>query len=145
MDFIKTGTITNASLAFSLFCLAIVNAVVILFVIGKTIPHENAEFLKRTHRSIGYLFFLLYAFIGIIMINKLLGIMSTSPVLSPKATIHSYIGFSILPLILIKIGINKYYKKFYSGLPVYGVLILIAVYMQIPLHAALRLYDALKR
>lgn len=141
MDFLETSTITNSSFAFSLLGLGIINTIFILLLIGRSVSPENARFLRWAHRITGYIFFALYLFIGTIMINKLLGF----AFLPPKATIHSYIGVSIFPLILIKICINRFFKKFYNSLPVYGVMILMAVYFQIPLYAGLRLYDVLKK
>jgi hypothetical protein len=75
-------------------------------------------------------------FIGAIMINKLMGF----TFLPPKATIHSYIGVSIFPLILIKICINRYFKKFYNSLPVYGVMVLMAIFFQTALYAPFHLH-----
>lgn len=64
--------------------------------------------------------------------------------LPPKAVIHAYIGIAIFPLIIIKIGIVRFYKKFYKSLPVYGIILLIAVYLQVPLYAGLYVISAIK-
>jgi cytochrome c2 len=64
--------------------------------------------------------------------------------LPPKAVIHSYIGITIFPLIIVKICIVRFFKKFYNRLPVYGIILLIAVYLQVPLYAGLYLISAIK-
>ncbi len=64
--------------------------------------------------------------------------------LPPKAVIHAYIGIAIFPLIVIKIGIVRFYKKFYNRLPFYGMILLIAVYLQVPLYAGLYIISAIK-
>lgn len=140
MDFLETNTTTNSLLAFSLVGLGIINAIFILLLIGRTNPPKYPQFLRWAHRITGYIFFVLYLFIGAVMFKKL----EEMNVMPTKAAIHAYIGVSVFPLIIIKICINRFFKKFYKSLPVYGVIILIAVYFQIPLYAGLYIISAIK-
>jgi mono/diheme cytochrome c family protein len=140
MDFLETKTITNSYLAFSLVGLGVISAIFILLLIGRTTPPKYPRFLRWAHRITGYIFFAFYLFIGVIMFKKL----EEMNVMPTKAAIHAYIGVSIFPLIIIKICINRFFKKFYKSLPIYGVLILIAVYFQIPLYAGLYIISAIK-
>jgi cytochrome b561 len=136
MGFLETSHLTNSLLAFSLLGLGIINTIFVLLLIGRTKPPTNTRFLRWAHRITGYIFFALYLFIGAIMINKFMGF----TFLPPKATIHSYIGVSIFPLILIKICINRFFKKFYNSLPVYGVMVLMAIFFQTALFAPFHLH-----
>lgn len=140
MNFLEFKPITNSLLAFSLLGLGIINAVFISFLIGRVTPPKYLRFFRIAHRITGYIFLDLYLFIGAIMFKKL-GEFSMLP---PKATIHSYIGSIIFPLIIMKICINRFFRKFYNRLSMYGVIILIAVYMQIPLYAGLYIYSSIK-
>lgn len=140
MNFLDFKPITNSLLAFSLLGLGIINAIFISFVIGRVPPAKHPGFFRMAHRITGYIFLALYLFIGAVMFKKLAGF----NMLPPKATIHSYIGISIFSLLLIKICINRFFKKFYSRLSVYGAMLLIAVYLQIPLYAGLYVYSAIK-
>lgn len=140
MDFLETKTITNSLLAFSLVGLGIMSAIFILLLIGRITPPKYPRFFRWAHRITGYIFFAFYLFIGAIMFKKL----EEMNVMPTKAAIHAYIGVSIFPLIIIKICINRFFKKFYKSLPIYGVIILIAVYFQIPLYAGLYIISAIK-
>lgn len=140
MDFLETSTITNSLLAFGLAGLGIINAIFILLLIGRTTPPKHPRFFRWAHRITGYIFFAFYLFVGAIMFKKL----EEMNVMPTKAAIHAYIGVSIFPLIVIKICINRFFRKFYNSLPIYGVFILIAVYFQIPMYAALYIISAIK-
>ncbi|MEP9410054.1 MAG: hypothetical protein HRF42_01385 [Candidatus Brocadia sp.] len=131
--------VTNSVLAFSLFGVGIVAATHIVILLGKNnTAHE--KYFKWAHRIWGYIFFILYLFISVVMFQKL----EEFNVLPPKAVIHSYIGIAIFPLIIIKICVVRLYKKFYKSLPVYGMFLVIAVYLQIPLYAGLYMISAIR-
>lgn len=131
--------VTNSVLAFSLFGVGIVAATHIVILLGKNnTAHE--KYFKWAHRIWGYIFFILYLFISVVMFQKL----EEFNVLPPKAVIHSYIGIAIFPLIIIKICVVRLYKKFYKSLPIYGMFLVIAVYLQIPLYAGLYMISAIR-
>lgn len=130
----------NSLLAFSLLGIGSINALFILFVIGQIAPSKYPKFFLWAHRISGYAFFALYIGICIIMFQKLEQLNG----LPPKAAIHAYIGIAIFPLILAKICIVRLYKKFYKSLPIYGMFVLIAVYLQVPLYAGLYIIFAIK-
>ncbi|MCF6156190.1 MAG: hypothetical protein E3K36_13320 [Candidatus Brocadia sp.] len=130
----------NSLLAFSLLGIGIINTIFILFVIGQITPSRYPKFFQWAHRIGGYIFFALYLFIGVVMFQKL----EEFNVLPPKAVIHSYIGITIFPLIIVKICIARFYRKFYKRLPIYGMILIIAVYLQIPLYAGLYTISAIK-
>lgn len=140
MTFLELKPVINSLLAFSLFGIGIINAIFILFVIGQITPSRYPKFFQRAHRITGYIFLALYLFIGVVMFKKL----GEFNVLPPKAVIHAYIGILIFPLIIIKICIVRIFKKFYNRLPVYGMILLIAVYLQVPLYAGLYIISAIK-
>lgn len=129
----------NSVLSFVLLGIGIVASIHILILLGRNnTSHEG--YFRWMHRISGYLFFFLYLFICIIMFKKLEGY----NILPPKAVIHAYIGIALFPLIIIKICIARFYKKFYRSLPVYGMILLIAVFLQIPLYAGLHFISAIK-
>lgn len=136
--------ITTSILAFSLLTIGIIAAVFIFIHLGR--PHPTTEhpehlgFFRCAHRICGYIFFILYLFIAAIMFKKL----EEFNMLPPKAVIHSYIGITILPLLIIKICIVRLFKRFYSRLPVYGMILLMAVYLQVPLYAGLYIISTIK-
>lgn len=140
MNFLELRPITNSLLAFSLFGIGIIGALFILTLIGRTNPPKNPNFFRWAHRITGYIFLAFYLFIATVMFKKF----SEFNLLPPKATIHAYIGISIFVMIVIKICIVRFYRKFYSSLPIYGVLIIIAVYLQIPLYAGYSIFSAIK-
>ncbi len=135
-----TKPIITTTLAFSLLTIGIIAAVLILTLIGRQNPPRHPNFFRWAHRISGYIFFALYLFISFIMFLKLEGF----NVLPPKATIHAYIGISMFPMIIAKICIARFYKKFYKSLPIYGMIIITAVFLQIPLYAGLYVISAIK-
>lgn len=140
MNFLELKPMINSLLAFSLLGIGIINAIFILFVVGQITPSKYPKFFPWAHRITGYIFFALYLFICIVMFKKL----EEFNLLPPKAAIHAYIGIAIFPLIIVKICIVRFYKKFYKSLPVYGMVVLIAVYMQVPVYAGLYIISAIK-
>lgn len=134
--------ITTSILAFSLLIIGIIAAVFILIHLCRPQPHtsSHSKLFRWAHRISGYIFFILYLFIAVIMFKKL----EEFTMLPPKAVVHSYIGIIIFPLIIIKICIARLFKKFYNRLPVYGMVLLIATYLQVPLYAGLYLISAIK-
>ena len=129
----------NSVLSFVLLGIGIIATTHILILLGKNNTNQERYF-RWVHRISGYLFFSLYLFICVIMFQKLEGF----NILPPKAAIHAYIGIAIFPLIVIKICIVRFYKKFYRSLPVYGVILVIAVFLQVPLYAGLYFISAIK-
>lgn len=129
----------NSVLSFVLLGIGIVASTHILVLLGRNNTNHERYF-RRVHRISGYLFFSLYLFLGFVMFQKLEGY----DILPPKAVIHAYIGIAIFPLIVIKICIVRFYKKFYRGLPVYGIILVIAVFLQVPLYAGLYFISAIK-
>ena len=140
MNFLELKPMINSLLAFSLLGIGIINAIFILFVIGQITPSKYPKFFQWAHRITGYIFLALYLFIAVIMFKKL----EEFSMLPPKAVIHAYIGITIFPLIIIKICIVRLFKKFYNRLTVYGMILLIAVYLQVPLYAGLYLISAIR-
>ncbi len=130
----------NSVLAFCLLGVGIIAAVLILTVLGKTNPPKHSGLFRRVHRICGYIFFAFYLFICSIMFQKLMGF----TMLPPKATIHSYIGIIIFPMIIAKICIVRFYRKFYTSLPIFGMIIISVTYLQIPLYAGLDIFTAMK-
>ncbi|NUM37255.1 MAG: hypothetical protein HUU50_22145 [Candidatus Brocadiae bacterium] len=140
MNLLELRPITNSLLACSLLGIGIIGALFILTLIGRTNPPKHPNFFRWAHRITGYIFFALYLFIATIMFKKL----GEFNFLPPKATVHAYIGMSIFAMIIIKICIARFYRKFYSSLPIYGILIILAVYLQIPLYAGYDIFSAIK-
>lgn len=131
--------ITNSVLSLVLLTIGIVAATHVLILLGRNnTSHER--YLKWSHRIWGYMFFALYILICISMFHKL----DEFALLQSKDAIHAYIGIAIFPLIIVKICITRFYKKFYKSLPVYGIAILVAVYLQVPLYAGLYIFSAVK-
>jgi mono/diheme cytochrome c family protein len=75
------------------------------------------------------------------MLQKLSRISTPLPA---KDAIHAYIGISIFPMIIIKICIVRLYKKLYQRLPIYGMIILIFVYLAVTFNAGYYVLSAVK-
>ncbi|HHT9130335.1 MAG TPA: DUF6529 family protein [Candidatus Brocadiaceae bacterium] len=123
---------TNCILAFSLLGIGVIGVAHILILLGRN-NTAHQEYFRWVHRICGYIFFVLYLFICVIMFQKLTRITTS---LSAEDAIHAYMGIAIFFTIVVKICIVRVYKKFYKSLPIYGMITLIAVYLTATLNAA---------
>ncbi|MDO8141567.1 MAG: DUF6529 family protein [Candidatus Brocadiales bacterium] len=123
---------TTSLLAFSLLIIGIVAVTLILTLLGRIKTTQHPKFFRWAHRIAGYVFIVLYLFICVIMFQKFT---SNSVALSAKDAIHAYLGIVIFPMIIAKICIVRLFKKYYLRLPVYGMIIMIAVFMTVTLSA----------
>ncbi|MDR4499626.1 MAG: hypothetical protein MRK02_17160 [Candidatus Scalindua sp.] len=124
--------IINSVLAFSLLCVGIVAVTLIAILQGRKKQVNHPKFFKWGHRITGYIFIVLYLFLCAIMFQKFT---MGSVFLSSKDTIHAYIGISIFPLIGIKVCIIYLFRRYHQSLVVYGVLILISVFITVTMSA----------
>ena len=123
---------TTSLLAFGLLIIGIVAVTLILILLGRIKATQHPKFFRWAHRIAGYIFIILYLFICVIMLQKLTG---NSSALSAKDAIHAYLGIVIFPILIVKICIVRRFKKYYLRLPIYGMIIMIAVYMTVTLSA----------
>lgn len=123
--------ITTSALAIGLLVLGIIAVIHIIVLLG-TNNTSHQKYLRWAHRISGYIFFTLYLFICCVMFQKLTRNTITLPA---KDAIHAYIGIAIFPLIIVKICIARFFKKFYKSLPVYGMITLVAVCLATTLSA----------
>lgn len=123
---------TNCILAFSLLVIGVIAVTHILILLGRN-NTARQEYFRWAHRICGYIFFVLYLFICVIMFQKFTKITTS---LSAEDAIHAYMGIAIFFTIVVKICIVRVYKKFYESLPIYGMIILITVYLTVTLNAA---------
>ena len=80
----------------------------------------NHQRYIRFHRFTGYVFLALYLVMMYFMLLKLKDYPDELP---SRPLFHMVLGFSIMPLLFIKIVIARYYKSYYSYLPPLGLLI----------------------
>src|SRR3990172_11792002 len=119
-------------LAIGLLITGIVAVTFILNLTGRTKPTQHTRFFRWAHRISGYIFIILYLFLCVTMFQKF---SSNSVALPAKDAIHAYLGIVILPMLIVKICVVRFFKKYYLRLPVYGMIILIAVFMTVTLNA----------
>jgi cytochrome c2 len=93
---------------------------IMLEIQGNPKKREKLKTLTRTHKVLGYLFIFIYAIMCILMIFKVYGYREE---FSPRATIHIALAIFLTPMILLKLGIVKRFKRLFPYLPVLGSLI----------------------
>ena len=99
--------------------LAGVQVWLMLEAMGRHKPKFNPSILNRIHRINGYLLLTLYLIFLYIMVNKVAD--ANSP-LDTKTIIHMTLAISIIPLLLIKILIVRYYPKAFDVVvPLMGI------------------------
>jgi hypothetical protein len=102
--------------------LAAIQVWLMLEVTGRQKPKFNPAVLAPIHRINGYLFVALYLIMLYIMARKV--IQSNAP-LDAKAIIHSVLAISLLPILLVKIFIVRFYPKAFNHVFPMGVSILV--------------------
>jgi phage FluMu protein Com len=93
---------------------------IMLEIQGNPKKREKLKTSTRTHKVLGYIFIFMYAIMCIFMIIKVYGY---SQEFSSRATIHIVLAIFLTPMILLKLGIVKRFKRLFAYLPVLGSLI----------------------
>ncbi len=98
---------------------AAVQVWLMLEVVGREKPRFNPDLLSRIHRINGYLFAALYLMFLYFMIKKVAG--ANAP-LDTKTIIHMTLAISILPILVIKILIVRFYPNLFDTIvPLLGI------------------------
>ena len=101
--------------------MAAVQVWLMLEVTGRAKPKFNPRIMSRIHRVNGYLFLTLYLLFLYVMIKKVAG--ANAP-LDAKAILHMTLAVSIIPILLVKILIVRYYPKAFNIIvPLMGIAI----------------------
>ncbi|MBM4053901.1 MAG: hypothetical protein FJ264_04335 [Planctomycetes bacterium] len=120
-------TITSL-LAFGLLFIGIIAVTFIIILSGRNKKTSYPDFFRWAHRIAGYAFFALYLFICYVMSLKI----TSDPVTwSAKDVVHAYLGLAIFPLLVAKVCVVRGFKKYYQRLPIYGMIVMIAVYLTV--------------
>jgi hypothetical protein len=98
---------------------------IMLEIQGNPKKRENLNTLSRTHKVLGYLFIFIYAIMSVFMVIKVYGYHQE---FFPRATIHMVLALFLTPMILLKLGIVKRFKRLFPYLP---VLALISIFARI--------------
>ena len=79
------------------------------------------KFWRYAHRGLGYLFVLLYVLLAIQMVPRIWRFDEAA--WTPSAIAHAVLGLSILPVLLIKVGILRFWQRHGKKLPLLGTLL----------------------
>lgn len=126
------NAITTSALSLILLFLGITAVTFMAIMFGRGKQPNNHTFFKLAHRISGYLFLALYLFICTIMFQRL---SRGFVLLSSKDVIHAYIGTSIFPFIVAKICIVHIFNRYRQSLVVYGMIIMVAVFVTVTMSA----------
>ena len=99
--------------------LAIANACLMLRGRQTATPAAYA-WRARTHRFIGYLFLFIYCTMMYFMVLRLKGVSDELP---PRILIHAFLALMLLPLLVAKVIVARYYKDKTAVLSILGLLI----------------------
>jgi cytochrome c5 len=112
----------TSTLGYIFVVLAAIQIWLMLEVTGRQKPKFNPEVLSRIHRINGYLFVTIYLIMVFIMVRKI--VQSNAP-LDAKSIIHWILAISILPILLVKILIVRFYPKAFNHVLPMGVSIFV--------------------
>lgn len=89
--------------------------------------------LRRLHRLLGYIFILLFA-VNFVFMAKRLPVVAT-----PLAAIHAALAFSLLPLLLFKVAIARWFKRLYPQLTALGLSVFVLAFVMVSVVAGIHL------
>jgi mono/diheme cytochrome c family protein len=112
----------TSTLGYIFVVLAIIQVWLMLEVTGRQKPKFNPAVLSRIHRINGWLFVAIYLIMLFIMVRK---IVQTNAPLDAKSIVHWVLAISLLPLLLVKILIVRFYPKAFNHVLPMGVSILV--------------------
>jgi len=105
----------------SLFVLlAGANVWVMLHASGRSEDHAAHTRLMRAHRLVGYTFILLFCVFFYFMALRIKGVPDELP---PRLTFHIILALLLIPILLVKVLIARYYRQYSSALLFLGVTI----------------------
>ena len=102
--------------------MAAVQVWLMLEVTGRAKPRFNPRIMSRIHRVNGYLFIALYLVFLYVMIKRVAG--ANEP-LDTKGILHMALAVSIIPILVVKILIVRYYPKSFDIVPLMGIALLV--------------------
>gem|GEM_PF-2053540 len=108
----------------ALLSVASVNGFLMLETTGRK---PTGEGFRRAHKWLGWLYVVLFAFLFIAMFPRV----SFLEGMHPATLCHVVSGFSLLPLLLVKILVARRYRLLYASLSTLGFLVLYFTYMTV--------------
>ena len=110
-----------SSIVSVVFVMVGITAVLIMLNLqGNPIERSSNKLLRQLHRILGYLFILIFFIMIIGMIIKVKGI---NYEFSPRITIHVVLALILIPILIVKILIARFFKRLYPNLVLIGLLI----------------------
>ena len=116
------GPQITSALSFLFVVIAIIQVWLMLEVIGREKPRFNTAKLSLVHRINGYLFVTIYLIMLVVMTRK---VMQSNAPLDTKSIIHWVLAISLLPLLMVKILIVRFYPQAFNHVLPMGVSILV--------------------
>src|SRR5262245_3129151 len=112
----------SESLASLFVVLAGANVWVMLHLSRQSADHASRARLIGAHRIGGYTFVLLFCALFYFMTLRLKGVTDELP---PRLTVHIILALLLVPILLVKVLIARYYKQYSSALLPLGVTIFV--------------------
>ena len=110
-----------------IFLVAGVIAVICMFALmGKTERKISATFLKKMHKGSGFVFAILLLVISYFCIKH---IAMVGDQLSGRAVMHSLLSLFLFIILVIKITIVQFYKRFLRFVPTMGIIVFILAFV----------------
>lgn len=116
------GPQITSALSYLFVIIAAIQVWLMLEVTGREKPRFSTTRLSLLHRINGYLFVTIYLVMLVVMTRK---VMQSNTPLDTKSLIHWILAISLLPLLLVKILIVRFYPQAFNHVLPMGVAILV--------------------
>jgi mono/diheme cytochrome c family protein len=97
-------------------------ALAMLISLGRTEKKASPAALRRIHRTAGYLFLLLLLGLSVLGMDIFV---DSGQALSTRAVLHAFLALFLLFIVLLKIGLVRFFKSFLRMVPALGLAILV--------------------
>lgn len=115
------------SILASIFLLAGIVAVICMFsLMGQTERKVSPTFLRRMHKGAGLVFSILLLVISYFCIKYWI---KGGDQLSVRAVLHGFLALGLIIVLVIKLAIVQFYKKFLSFVPQMGIIVFILAFV----------------
>lgn len=115
-------------LAIPLFLSALVAAITMFEVYGRTQKPANPARLVRIHRINAVVFLLLFLVLSYLCVKFLV---DTKTDLGPRAALHSVFSLAVFALLVFKVAVATRYRGFYAKLPAAGLGLAVLTFLMI--------------
>jgi len=113
-------------LAYIFLLAAIIAVITMLSLMGKAERKVSAQLLRKIHRVAGFVFTGLFLLISYFCLKYWAMV---GDQISIRAVLHAVLSFALIIILILKLSIVQFYKKFLKFIPAMGMIVFVLSFM----------------